>query len=29
MLDNVERMPIQSWNYKEAPSSERHIGPTA
>lgn len=22
-------MPIQYWNYKEDPSDERHIGPTA
>nr|WP_263326966.1 tail fiber domain-containing protein [Neobacillus sp. Marseille-Q6967] len=29
ILDNLASMPIQSWNYKEDPSSERHIGPTA
>ncbi|MFG0216113.1 tail fiber domain-containing protein [Brevibacillus porteri] len=29
ILDNLEKMPIQSWNYKEDPTSERHIGPTA
>lgn len=29
ILDNLESMPILSWNYKEDPSSNRHIGPTA
>ncbi|MFE4428772.1 tail fiber domain-containing protein [Peribacillus butanolivorans] len=29
ILDNLASMPILSWNYKEDPSSKRHIGPTA
>ncbi|MED3198986.1 tail fiber domain-containing protein [Bacillus toyonensis] len=29
ILDNLVSMPIQSWNYKEDLSNERHIGPTA
>lgn len=29
ILDNLASMPIQSWNYKEDPSSVSHIGPTA
>ncbi|PFJ57003.1 tail fiber domain-containing protein [Bacillus thuringiensis] len=29
VLDKLASMPIQSWNYKEDKSSERHIGPTA
>ncbi len=29
ILDNLANMPILSWNYKEDPSSMRHIGPTA
>lgn len=29
ILDKLASMPIQSWNYKDDPSSERHIGPTA
>ncbi|MDR4442205.1 tail fiber domain-containing protein [Bacillus cereus] len=29
ILDNLATLPIQSWNYKDTPSSERHIGPTA
>jgi hypothetical protein len=29
ILDKLVSMPIQSWNFKEEASSERHIGPTA
>lgn len=29
ILGKLASMPIQSWNYKEDPSSVRHIGPTA
>ncbi|PGL92409.1 hypothetical protein CN943_21915 [Bacillus thuringiensis] len=29
ILDKLTSMPIQSWNYKEDTSDERHIGPTA
>ncbi|MEB9551081.1 tail fiber domain-containing protein [Bacillus cereus] len=29
ILEKLASIPIQSWNYKEEPSSVRHIGPTA
>ncbi|PFZ75898.1 hypothetical protein COL82_19185 [Bacillus toyonensis] len=29
ILDNLARMPIQSWKYKGDSTNERHIGPTA
>lgn len=29
VLENLASMPIQTWNYKDDTSSERHIGPTA
>lgn len=29
ILDKLASMPIQSWNYKEDSSRERHIGPTS
>ncbi|MCQ6563988.1 tail fiber domain-containing protein [Paenibacillus mendelii] len=29
VLDKLASMPIQSWNYKDDPTSVRHIGPTA
>ncbi|MCY8464364.1 tail fiber domain-containing protein [Bacillus atrophaeus] len=29
ILDKLASMPIQSWNFKEESTNERHIGPTA
>ncbi|MCM3222459.1 tail fiber domain-containing protein [Bacillus cereus] len=29
ILDKLVNIPIQSWNYKNTPPNERHIGPTA
>ncbi|TFZ14005.1 tail fiber domain-containing protein [Bacillus cereus] len=29
VLENLASIPIHSWNYKDDPSSERHIGPNA